>query len=171
MKKRFLECGKIVSTHGVRGELKVMPWCDGPEFLAGFENLYLDAGAQSLRVESCRAQNSMALVKFAGVDTVESAVALRGRVLYIDRQDAPMETGDYFVQDLIGLKVVDADSGAEYGILNQVSPTGANDVYHILFPDGRERLIPAIRDVVISVDIEGGVMAIRPLKGLFDDEN
>ncbi len=171
MKKTFLECGKVVTTHGIKGELKVMPWCDEPEFLEGFKTLYLDGGRESIQVESCRAQNNMALIKFVGLDSIESAIALRGKVLYINRQDTAMDEGDCFIQDLIGIHVVDVDTGIEYGTISDVSQTGANDVYHILFADGKERLIPAIKDVIISVDLDGELMKIRPLKGLFDDED
>ena len=169
--KQFLECGKIVATHGVAGEVKVQPWCDGPDFLAGFSKLYLGAGGTSLEVERCRCHKNMAVVKFRGVDNMDAALELRGRVLWIDRAEAPMEEGEYFVQDLIGLRAVDADSGREYGVVSDVSETGANDVYHIRFPDGNERLIPANGQVVVEIAPERGEMRIRPLKGLFDDEN
>ena len=82
-----------------------------------------------------------------------------------------MEEGQCFVQDLIGLRVVDADDGREYGVLTQVTETGANDVYHIRFADGKERLIPAIPQVVLDIDLEEERMTIRPLEGLFDDED
>ena len=82
-----------------------------------------------------------------------------------------LEEGEYFIQDLIGLEVVDADTGESYGKLSDVSQTGANDVYHISKPGEKEKYIPAIKQVVIETDVDGGVMKIRPLKGLFDDED
>ena len=111
----------------------------------------------------------MVLLKLQGTDTLEAAQALRNQILYADRADMPLEEGEYFIQDLIGLTVVDADTGEEYGTLSDVSQTGANDVYHISKPGESEKLIPAIRDVVVETDVDGGVMRIRPLKGLFDD--
>ncbi len=170
MRKQYLECGKVVTTHGVRGEVKLELWCDGFDFLAHFKRLYLEKGAKALTVEGARPQKNHALIKFEGVDSLEAALALRGKVLYIDREDAP-DTGGYFIQDLIGLEVVDADDGSLYGSLSDVSATGANDVYHIAFPDGKERLIPVIPQVVISIDLDQNRMQIRPLKGLFDDED
>jgi len=167
MKKKFLECGKIVSTHGLRGEVKVLPWCDGPETLCSFATLYLDKGAVPMKVEKARTAKSMTLVKFAGVDTPEAAQALRGKVLYLDRADDTLEEGQYYLQDLIGLSVEDADTGAVYGKLTDVSETGANQVYHIAFPDGKIQLIPAIPEVVVRVDVDAGKMLIRPLEGLF----
>lgn len=171
MIKKYLETGKIVALHGVRGEVRVQPWCDTPDFLLDFERLYTGAGSCFFDVESSRAHKNMVIMKLAGVDTPEQAAKLRGTVLYIDRDDAPLDEGDYFVQDLIGLEVRDADTGETYGTLTQVSQTGANDVYHILFGDGKERLIPAIPQVVLDIDPAGGAMLIRPLKGLFDDED
>lgn len=171
MKKEFLECGKVVTTHGIRGELKVQPWCDGPEFLCDFPTLYLDGqGSASLRVVSAKAHKNMTIIKVEGIDTMEAAEGYRGKILFIRRSDAHMEPGDYFIQDLIGLRVVDGDDpNLAYGTLSDVSETGANDVYHITTPQGGEVLIPAIKQVVLSVDLEGETMVIRPLKGLFDD--
>lgn len=170
MKKRYLECGKIVATHGLRGEVKVLPWCDGPESLLPFGTLYLDRGATPLAVEKARAAKNMVLVKFRGLDSPEAVQPLRGRVLYLDREEDTLEEGQYYLQDLIGLTVVDADSGRLYGRLQDVTETGANDVYHIAFPDGKVRLIPAIPQVVVGIDIDAGRMEIRPLEGLFDDD-
>lgn len=167
MKKKFLECGKIVTTHGLHGEVKVLPWCDGPEDLCRFATLYLDKGETPLAVEKARAAKNMALVKFRGIDTPEAAQALRGKVLYLDRADDDLAEGQYYIQDLFGLTVEDADTGEVYGTVADVSETGANDVYHIAFPDGRVQLIPAIPEVVLSVDVDGGKMLIRPLEGLF----
>lgn len=170
MQKPYLECGKIVTTHGVRGEVKVMPWCDSAEYLLDFSALYLDNGQKKLSVERARVHKGMLIIKLAGVDSPEEAVTLRGRLLYIDRKDATAdEDGVFFVQDLLGIAVVDADSGRCWGTLTDVFPTGANDVYEITGSDGVKRLIPAISDVVLDTDLEVGVMRIRPLKGLFED--
>ena len=169
MIKRYLECGKVVSTHGVRGEVKVQPWCDTPEFLLDFKTLYLEQGKKPVKVESARVHKGMVLLKVAGIDTLDGAVTLRGRILYIDREDAPVEEGRYFIQDLLGMTVLDADSGAVYGKLTDVIPTGANDVYEITTPEGKQLLAPAIPQVVVETDVAGRTMRIRPLKGLFDD--
>ena len=167
MKKRFLECGKIVATHGLRGEVKVLPWCDGPEALVPIKTFYLDGGNTPKRAERCRIQKNMVLLKLEGVDTPEAAQALRGRVLWLDREEDTLEEGQYYLQDLMGLSVKDADTGEVYGTLRDVTETGANDVYHVAFPDGRVQLIPAIPQVIVEIDIDGGKMLIRPLEGLF----
>lgn len=156
-----------MGTHGVQGEVRVQPWCDSPELYATLKVLYWDeAGERSVRVKS-RPHKRIALSRLEGVDTVQAAEALRGRVLYLAREDLRLEEGRYFICDLIGLRVVDADSDEEYGELTDVSSTGANDVYHLSM-DGREILIPVIPSVVIAVDVDGGVVRIRPMEGLFD---
>ncbi|MBR1764703.1 MAG: 16S rRNA processing protein RimM [Ruminococcus sp.] len=165
--KRFLEIGKIVSAFGLRGEVKVQPWCDSPDFLCEFDTLYYKSGTP-VSIERARVQKNIVIMKLEGTDTVEGAQALRGRVLYMDREDVELEEGAYFVQDLIGLEVRDAATDRLYGTITEVSETGANDVYHIKAPDGRMLYIPAIPDVVKETDIEGGRMLIIPLDGLFD---
>ena len=167
-RKPFLEAGQIVGTHGVRGEVRVQSWCDSPEIFASLKTLYWDAaGTQPVRVKS-RVHKNLALAKLEGVDTVQDASVLRGRILYLNSRD--LDLGDrYFIQDLVGLSVVDADSGTVYGELTDVSNTGANDIYHMRTPDGREILIPVIPDIIRRVDIDGGRIAICPMKGLFDD--
>lgn len=169
MKKQFLEIGKIVTTHGIGGEVKVYPWCDTPDFLTGFGTLYFHKGKDPVAVERARTQKNMVILKLRGIDTIEAAQTLRNQILYASRADMPLEEGEYFIQDLIGLSVVDADTGEAYGTLSDVSQTGANDVYHISQPGKRDKLIPAIRQVVVETDVDGGIMKIRPLKGLFDD--
>ncbi len=167
--KAFLEAGQITGTHGVRGELRVQPWCDSPEQFATFKTLYWDAaGTQKVKAKS-RPHKQMALVKLDGIDTVEDAAVLRGKMLYVSRRDIKLAPGHHLVQDLIGLKVVDADTGEEYGTLTDVSQTGANAVYHMTTPKG-EVLIPAIPDVIIAIDTKADILRLRPMKGLLDDE-
>ncbi|MBR1739975.1 MAG: 16S rRNA processing protein RimM [Ruminococcus sp.] len=164
----LLEAGKIVAVFGLKGEIKVQPWTDTPDFLCEFDTLYYKSGTP-VEIEHSRTAKNIVVMKIKGVDSVEDAQKLRNRVLYIDRQDVELEEGCYFIQDLIGLRVVDAGTDREYGILTDVSETGANDVYHIKSSDGKMYYIPAIPDVVKETDIEGGVMRITPLDGLFDN--
>lgn len=172
MIKEFLEVGQIVGTHGVRGELRLNPWADSPEFLKQFKVLYLDKnGGKSIKVLAARPHGNVVILKLEGIETVESASAMRNKVLYIKRADAKLSEGSYFIEELIGCNVYDADDEAIcYGTLTDVSETGANDVWHIE-KNGREYLIPAIPPVVIKVDVKENTVVIRPLKGIFDDEN
>lgn len=170
MLRQFLEVGQITSTHGVRGEMRVDPWCDSPEFLKKFKVLYLDKnGEKSINVTS-RVHSNMVLMKIEGVDTVEKASAMRNKILYMNRNDTSIPENTYYIQDLIGCTVLDVDSEEKYGIISFVSRTGANDVWHIK-NNGKEYLIPAIPDVVIDTDVKNEKVYIRPLKGIFDDEN
>ncbi len=170
-KQPFLEIGEIVGTHGVRGEVRVNPWCDAPAQLTPVKTLYWDAdGTRAVKV-ACRPHKNVALVTLSGVTDVNAAAALRGRVLYAARGDLRLPEDRHFVADLIGMAVVDADSGERYGTLTDVSYTGANDVYHMADTAGREVLIPVIPDVVIAVDEDTDTVKIRPIKGLLNDED
>ena len=169
---RFLETGQIVGTHGVRGEVRVHPWSDTPAFLTGLKRLYLDKeGQTALKVTAARVHGNLVLVKFEGVDDIPAAERLRNKVVFCDRRDAAIEEGAWFVQDLLGCAVLDADTGARYGTLTDVTKTGANDVWAVTDESGKTTLIPAIPDVVIDVDPANEKVTIRPLKGLFDDDD
>ena len=169
-KLMYLEAGQIVGTHGVRGEVRVQPWCDSAEQLAAIRTFYFDEqGTQAIKGRA-RAHKHMALIALDGVDSIEAAQAMRGRLLYAKREDFRLPPDRYFVRDLLGLSVIDADSGESYGTLCDVSQTGANSVYHVRTENG-EVLIPAVPLVVKEVDIDGGVVRITPIKGLFDDED
>lgn len=167
MKKQFLEAGKIVTTHGIRGEVKIMPYTDTPELLAEFDRLFIGKDKQELFIEHSRVFKNMVIAKIDGVDTPEDAEKLRNKVLFMHRDDLELDEDTYFIQDLIGVEVRDADSGFVYGKISDVMQTGANDVYVVTGGD-REYLVPAIPDVVISTDIDEELMTIRPLDGLFD---
>lgn len=167
----FLEVGQIVGTHGVKGEMRVNPWCDSPTFMKNFDTLYYDKkGEKSVKVTGCRPHGNIVLLKLEGVETVEQASAMRGKTLFMKRSDIHLPQGEYFVQELIGCKVFDADTSKEYGVISAVSETGANDVWHIKSGED-EFLIPAIPDVLNTIDVENGIIKIRPLRGIFDDEN
>ena len=166
MKKEFLEAGKIVTTHGIRGEVKVMPYTDSPELLGEFDRLFIGKNHEETAVERSRVFKSTVIMKLEGVDTPEAAEKLRNKLLYMHRDDLELDEDTYFIQDLIGLEVRDADTDKVYGKITDVMQTGANDVYVVT--GDREYLVPAIADVVVSTDIDGGIMTIRPLDGLFD---
>lgn len=169
MRRQYLELGKIVGTHGVRGEMRVQPWCDSPAFFQQFHTLYFSKGGEDpTKVISSRPHGNVMLLKLEGINTVEAASVLRGRVLFMNRDDADLAQGDYFIQDLIGCRVIDADTERLYGTLTDVSATGANDVWHVQDGSGREYLLPAIPPVVIDTDVDHEEIKIRPLKGIFD---
>lgn len=172
MPKEYLECGKIVTTHGVRGEVKVQPWCDGPEFLGAVRHLVSGrcrhpSGKGAVRQGSREYERPQA--GRTGYPRRGTQLAGPGAVSAACRCQAG--PGDYFIQDLIGLRVIDAgDPSVEYGVVEDVSSTGANDVYHIAREGRSTVLIPAIKQVIAGVDLEEGVMHITPLEGLFDED-
>lgn len=168
MRAEKLEIGKIVAIHALKGEMRVQPWCDTPEFLCRFKRLFLDG--EEYRVQSARPHKNVVILKIRGIETPEAAQKLVNKILFAAREDFKLDKGTYLIADLIGLKVVDADDESlVYGELTDVSQTGANDVYHIRFADGKTRYIPAIPQVVRETDPESGIMKIKPLDGLFDD--
>ena len=166
MKKEYLEAGKIVTTHGIRGEVKIMPYTDTPELLCEFDRLFIGKEKAEIYIDRARVAKNMVIAKIEGIDTVEAAEKYRNKVLFMHRDDLELDEDTYFIQDLIDMEVKDADSGFVYGKITDVLQNGANDVYVI--KGDREYLVPAIPDVVISTDIDSNIMLIRPLEGLFD---
>ena len=168
--EKYLKGGKIVTTHGIRGEVKVQPWTDTPDVFCDLDRVYLKNGASAIEIENAREHKGMLILKLKGTDTVEDAQKLVNTVLYIDREDIELDEGAYFIQDIIGLEVFDIDNGKLYGKVTDVTATGANDVFHITF-ENKTYLIPNIKSVVINIDVEGGKIEIRPLEGLLEYEN
>lgn len=170
MKKEFIEAGKIVGTHGIRGMVRIQPWADDGQFLSVFDTLYTENGKNPLKIDKIQPHGNVVIAAIDGVDSVEKAEKLRNKVVFIKREDADIPAGRYFVSELIGCKVFDSETNREYGVLCDVSKTGANDVWHIKNRE-KEYLLPAIDEVIGSVDIDKEEIKICPMKGIFDDEN
>ena len=164
MKKQLLETGKIVSTHGLHGEVKILPWADAPEFLLEFDRVFL--GKQEYAVEDARVQKTCVLMKLAGIDSVEEAAKLRDQVVFISRDDIELEDGAIFIQDLLGLPVLTED-GAELGKLKEVISTGANDVFFV--KGEHEYMIPAMPEFVLERNIDEGFIRVRLIEGMQTD--
>ena len=163
MRLQFLEAGEIVTTHGVRGEIKVFPWADGPGFLTGFKRVQID-GTQ-YAVESCRIQKTCNLVKLRNVDTVEGAQALRGKTVEVFREDAPK--GLIFAAELIGLTVL--AEGVNLGEIVEVLDYPGNKVYVVR--GEYTYMIPAVKEFILSTDIDAGIMQVRIIEGMRTDED
>ena len=163
----FLEIGTVVGTHGLRGELRVAPACDSPEFFRQFGTLYYDAqGQRPVRVLGMRAHKQLALLRLDVIDTIEAAQVLVRQRLFFRRADAALEEGRYFIAELLGCEVFDATQPQLcYGNLCDVSQTGANDVWHIA-REGGELLIPVIDEVVKRVDVENRRIEVTMIDGL-----
>ncbi len=169
MQKPYLEMGEIVTTHGVMGECKVYPWCDSAEVFKRIKLLYWDAeGRRSVRVLGTKQVKGMAVLKLEGIETVEEARRLVGRVLYADRRDIPLAKGSHFVQDLLNCTVLDADTGRVYGTVAGITHPANCDVYEIRTPGGGTVLFPAVPEFLGTVDVVSEKITIRPIKGMFD---
>ena len=163
MRLEFLEAGEIVTTHGVRGEMKIYPWSDGPEFLMDFERVIIDKTVYA--VESCRVQKTCNLLKLEGIDTVEDAQKLRGKTVEVFREDAPADL--IFVPELIGMDVI-AD-GVKIGKIADVLDYPGNKVYVI---EGEHQyMVPAVKQFVLSTDMDSNVMQIHLIEGMRTDES
>ena len=170
MQKTYLEIGRIVGVHGIHGACRVQPWCDGIDALKQLTTVYIDGAVKtSYHVEKIRAHGNQFLITFREITSPEQAALLRNCVLLAPRSEISVPKDRVFIQDLIGMTVKDADTGEVYGIIDDVFQTGANDVYSIKNGD-KSYLVPAIADVVITTDIDSGIMTIRPLEGLFDED-
>ena len=140
MKKPYLECGKIINTHGFRGTVKLESWCDAPQILAELPRLWFEEKGSYRAVEVLRASvfRQFVLMDLAGVESEEAADRLRNTVVYAAREDLPLEDGDHFIVDLIGLDVKDADTGAVIGSVANVDTRGARDLYIVKTERGEQ---------------------------------
>lgn len=163
MKLLYLEAGEIVTTHGVRGEVKVLPWADGPDFLCDFERVRING--LEYRVESCRVQKTCNLLKLKGIDTMEDAQKLRGKTVEIFRQDAPADL--IFAAELIGVTVM--SDGKEVGKITDVLDYPGNKVYVV--KGEHEYMIPAVKAFVLSINMDENVMQVRLIEGMGTHEN
>lgn len=162
MKKQFLEAGQIVNTHGVRGDVKIQPWANTPEFLCGLKKIYIDE--TKIKVKRAWTVKNMVVMSLEGINTVEQAISLKNKVIYLDRKDVKLEDGEHFVQDLIGLKVIDADTEKELGTLNDIISLPARDVYEV--KGEREILIPAVPEFIIETNPDEGYIKVRLIEGM-----
>ena len=165
-----LQVGVITSTHGVRGEVKVFPTTDDPNRFKRLKEGILDTGKEELvlEIEGVKFFKQFVILKFKGFDNINDIEKYRQKSLYVTRKNAVrLRRDEYFIADLIGLKVLD-EQEEQIGILKDVMETGANDVYIIDMTDGRELLLPAIKQCILNVDVENGFIQVHILEGLLD---
>ena len=169
--EKYLRVGVITSPHGVRGEVKVYPTTDDVMRFKKLDHVILDLGrgeSRELKIRQVKFFKNMVILKFKGYDNINDVETWRQKDLLITREQAvTLQPDEYFITDLIGLLVKD-DTGAEVGTVKDVLETGANDVYVVALPNGKELLLPAIKDCILNVDIEAGEMTVHILDGLMD---
>lgn len=168
--KDLFKVGVIISPHALRGDVRVFPTTDDPRRFKKNLELLLDTGKEliKVKVERVRFHKQFAIIKFEGLDTIEDVERYRKKDLFVTREQAvPLRKNEYFIADLIGIKVFNEDD-SDLGIIKDVIITGANDVYAIELKDGTELLIPAIRECILNVDMEAGTMKVHLLPGLMD---
>ena len=163
MKKQYLETGKIVSTHGLRGDVKILPWADSPEFLLEFDTVYLSG--KPYEVEHASVQKTCVLMKLCGIDDVDAAAKLRDQVVSIDRDDIELEDGFLFIADLLGLPVL-AD-GVEIGKLKEIIPMPGHDVY--LVKGEHEYMIPSVPEFILERNVDEGFIRVKLIEGMQTD--
>ena len=166
----FLQVGVNTATHGIRGEVKVFPTTDDPERFLDLETVYLDTGREKklLTISSVKFFKQFVILKFKEFDNINDVEPFRKKCLLVTRDQAVrLEEDEYFIADLIGLRVI-TDEDKVLGELTDVLETGANDVYQVTDENGKEILLPAIKDCILSVDLEKGEMKVHILEGLLD---
>jgi len=157
----FLDCGQIVNTHGIRGEVRIVPWADSPEFLCQFPIFYLDG--RPMNVASTRVHKGSVITHLQGVDTVEAAMVLKGKTVQIRRADAKLPKGAFFLADIIGLDVVDED-GRKLGTLKEILSPSVQQVYVV--QGEREIMIPAVPEFILETNIQAGYIKVRLIEGM-----
>lgn len=168
--ENLLRVGVISSTHGVKGEVKVFPTTDDPARFKSLKKVMLDTGREhmDLEIQGVKFFKNMVILKFKGFDSIDEIEKYKGKDLLISRDQAvKLGPDENFIIDLIGLRVVTED-GAEFGTLTDVIKTGANDVYEVRTGEGKDVLLPAIKECVLGVDIEEGIVTVHIMDGLLD---
>ncbi len=150
-----------MNTHGVRGEVRIQPWADEAAFLTRFRRFYIDGAP--VKVRSCRVHKQMCVAALEGVEDVNAAMALKGKVLFIDREDARLPAGTVFLQDIIGARCVD-ETGRELGTVEDILSEPAASV--LVVQGEREILIPDVPAFVLRKDADAGLVTVRLIDGM-----
>jgi 16S rRNA processing protein RimM len=165
---QYLECGKIINTHGIRGGIKLESWCDTPEELASLKKVYLKNAAdyKCHKVKRASVFKQFVLMELDGINDIDMAMTLKNRIVFADRDDISIDEDAYFIADIIGLPVIDIASGEEIGKLTDVLNLGASDLYEIDTKAGK-KLIPAVPEFIKEVDLEKGIF-VALIEGMLD---
>lgn len=167
-KSQYLECGKIINTHGVKGGIKLESWCDTPADLASLKKIYLKNGDEYKchKVKKASVFKQFVLFELEGINDIDAAMLLKNRVVYADRNDISIDDDAFFLADIIGLDVIDISNGDKIGTLSDVLNLGASDLYEINTKNGK-KLIPAVDEFIKEIDLEKGIF-VSLIEGLLD---
>ena len=159
--QQYIEAGRITNTHGIAGEVRIEVWLDSPQFMKRFKRIFIDGAP--VNVTSSKIHKDMLIAKLEGIDDVNSAMPLKGRTVFIDRKDARLPKGAYFVQDIIGARVVTED-GTDIGTLTDVMETPASPIYVV--SGETEHMIPAVPEFILSADADEGIITVHLIEGM-----
>lgn len=160
-KQKYIEAGRITNTHGVAGEVRIEVWLDSPQFMKKFKRIFVN-GCE-LKIVSARIHKESLIAKIDGINDINAAMPFKGKTVFIDRDDAALPKGSYFIQDIIGAKVVD-ESGNEIGILKEVMESPAQNIYVVR--GKAEHLIPAVPEFILCTDAEAGIITVHLIEGM-----
>lgn len=164
MNNNFLEIGKIVNTHALRGAVKMVIWADSTDVIGGLKHIYDEKGT-CYDIKSVSYQKENAIVKLAGIDSIEEAEKFKGKIMYASRDEFDLPDGVYFIADLIGISVYEEDN--LLGRIDDIFPAGGCDVYSI--KKGKEEILfPALKENILETDIENKIMKVKIPEGLLD---
>lgn len=161
MKQQYLEAGEIVNTHGIKGEVRIVPWADNAAFLRKFKVFYIDN--KPVKVVHSRVHKEQLIAQLEGIDDINAAMPLKNKVIFIARADARLPKGAFFIQDILGAKVV-TESGEEVGRLTDVIDVPRGQIYEV--KGETEHLIPAVPEFVLNVDVDAGIITVRLIEGM-----
>lgn len=166
--EKYIEVLEITKPHGLKGEMRAKYHGDDPGEIGEFNTLYLGSQFKPVKLLSCKPSKNMLLIALEGIETVEQAQKLSGELIYIDREDVELDEDVWFIRDLIGLGVFDADTGEHYGIVEEILQNAPTDVYCVRTAEGKQLLFPSLPEVLLDVNLTERKILIRPLKGLFE---
>ena len=184
MRSKFLEAGQIVNTHGIHGEIKILPWADSPDFLICLDQLYIEGAP--VKLLSARVHKGCVVAALDGVNSVDDAAKLKNKIVHIDRDVVQLEEGRHFIADLVGLRAINAETGEELGTVCDILSIPANDVYVIRRPGSpgegdaggaaapkhsgsqapQETLVPAVPEFIVETNIDEGYVKLRLIEGM-----
>jgi len=170
MDNELIETGRIVNTHGMHGELRVQPWADSPELLTGFDHFYIEGAP--VKVMSAKVHKSCVIIALEGVADIDAAIKMKNKIVSVKKNDIKLGENKYFIADLIGLRVIDAESFEDIGIISDVLTYPANNIYVIKRNSigsnnsENEILVPAVSEYILETNLLDGYVKLRVIEGM-----